>query len=68
MKANHLNALQRDLKPCPFCGGPAKLQPMPKTECWWKVQCDDFGCGGRNWSMQSPELAAQAWNRRHGEA
>lgn len=68
MRAERLGDLQRSLQPCPFCGGQAKLLPMPLAQHWWKVQCVDFHCGGRNWAMHSPELAAQAWNRRYGQA
>ncbi len=46
-----MNEPQRDLKPCPFCGGPASLSPMMlspkvKVSLWWKVRCDSFHCGG----------------------
>jgi len=64
MKAAVLNDLAASLKGCPFCGGPAKLGPMPGNKSWWTVQCVDWHCGGRNWAMDEPEKAVEAWNRR----
>lgn len=66
MNATALNTLQRTLLPCPHCGSKAKLAPMPRTEFWWRVQCESYHCGGTTWAMQSPESAAEAWNRRDG--
>ena len=64
MKAHELSELARSAKPCPFCGGRARLEPMPNASHWWRVRCTDFHCGGTTWAMQGPELAAAAWNRR----
>lgn len=62
------NALQRDLKPCPFCGGPATLMQMPRASFWWRVRCDSFQCGGTTWALMGADVAVEAWNRRDGEA
>lgn len=66
MTATELAALSATLKPCPFCAGPPKLEPLPGSRDWWKVQCKDHHCGGRNWGMETAEAAAAAWNRRSG--
>lgn len=63
MKRRKFN-LARFMKPCPFCEGSAKLEPMPNALHWWRVRCGDFHCGGTTWAMQGPELAVAAWNRR----
>ena len=66
--ANSVVPTQSDrshLKPCPYCDGPARLDPMPGTNyLWWRVRCRDFGCGGTTWAFQSKDGAIAAWNRR----
>jgi len=53
------------VKPCPFCGGPAKLEPMPDTNNnWWRVRCADYACGGTTYPRGDEESATAAWNRR----
>ncbi|CAM5188400.1 hypothetical protein CDEN61S_01665 [Castellaniella denitrificans] len=65
MKAASMNGLQSGLLACPHCGGAAKLAPMPGTNGnWWRVQCQDFHCGGTTWAFPDPDQAATAWNRR----
>lgn len=64
MKARELSTLQAGLLACPFCGGPAKLEPMRGTSHWWRVRCGDYDCGGTTWALQGPDTAAAAWNRR----
>lgn len=66
-KAQNLSALQAGLKPCPFCGGAAKLAPMPQASGWWQVRCRDFHCGGTTWAMQEGDAVSEAWNRRSDE-
>lgn len=64
MKAAQLNALDGCLRPCAFCGGVAKLAPMPGATSWWRVRCQDYHCGGTTWALDEPEKAVEAWNRR----
>lgn len=60
---------QTSIRPCPFCGGKAKLSPMPGAANWWRVQCQNFHCGGTTWAMPDPVQAVRAWNaRQDGEA
>ena len=64
MKARHLSELQRSLKPCAHCGGPATLKPMPNAPLWFQVRCNAFDCGATTWAQMGAEDAAFAWNRR----
>lgn len=64
MKAQHLNRLAAALRPCPYCGGPGKLAPMPNASSWWRVRCQNYDCGGTTWAIQGPDEAVAAWNRR----
>jgi len=57
-----------ELKPCPFCGGEAKINKMPYGDTY-KVTC--YGCGitiGFTYSHIHPktkEEAVTAWNTRN---
>jgi len=66
MKARELSELSRSLRPCPFCAGPSKLEPMPSARHWWRVRCEGYECGGTTWAAQDATTAVQAWNRRDG--
>lgn len=55
-----------DLKPCPFCGGEARIiaKPYEPKVC---VGCDDDTClgfSGLGWLYDSEKEATEAWNRR----
>lgn len=47
-----------ELKPCPFCGGKAKLMYAP--DVW--VECTSCGAQSRMCAM--PETALERWNVR----
>jgi len=64
MKARHLSELQRSLKPCAHCGGPATLRPMRNAPLWFQVRCNAYDCGMASWAMLGEDAATQAWNRR----
>jgi len=64
MKAVTRNQLQTSVLPCPFCAGKAKLEPMVRTNSWWRVRCGDYECGGTTWARLGPDVAVNAWNRR----
>ena len=46
------------LKPCPFCGGRAKLMYAP--DVW--IQCT--ACGSQSKLCAAPETAVERWNVR----
>lgn len=64
MKAAMLTGFQSGLRPCPFCSGRAKLEPMPNAGNWWRVRCQDYDCGGTTWALNGEAEAVAAWNRR----
>ena len=56
------------LKPCPFCGGEAKIKVMSyrtRTSKYFP-SCVDRHCLGRNTSKYypTPIMAVNEWNRR----
>jgi len=60
-----------NLKPCPFCGGDAKVRKSHENflvhpaDCWM-VQCADNDCGCGTSFESSEYKAVAAWNRRAG--
>ena len=54
-----------DLKPCPFCGGEARLVPLTEhDETWYRVHCRKCPADvGRHWWTNKLE-AVKALNRR----
>lgn len=59
------------LKPCPFCGGEAKLlkDEFGSTAGWWYAACSNLDCGIYVVAAvrPTPQEAAKLWNRRAGE-
>lgn len=58
-----------NIKPCPFCGGEAKLVDYGISGKYKVVQC--LECGART-RLFDPEIfrggnAVEAWNRRTGD-
>ena len=57
-----------DLKPCPFCGGKAVMISEPYTHNRFMVGCKDSNnvckCEPCTNLFDTPEKAAEAWNRR----
>lgn len=66
--------MSNELKPCPFCGGEAKLSGKYTIQGYsaWAVYCgktpSDFFCGAQVTSIESEEKVIEAWNRRAGDA
>ena len=65
----HSNKTDHELKPCPFCGGEAKLKQKwgkhehrrdPITYAWCK------SCKARSLPFIDEKDAVEAWNRRTG--
>lgn len=59
-----------ELKPCPFCGGEAKLYRMPTLDGFpYKVGCNEVTCPIHVFTvgMCTKEEAIEAWNRRVSE-
>ena len=59
------------LKPCPFCGGKAKLlkDEFGSTPDWWYAACRNLDCRvhAETTDRPTPQEAAEIWNRRAGE-
>ena len=53
-----------ELKPCPFCGGEAEIQFGACDYNVYQVVCTNDGCNAMNGWDDTPEQAAEAWNRR----
>lgn len=67
MKAQKLNGLQAQLKPCPMCGTTPRLREEFGSSGLYRVRCANYGCGMTiNSSSDVPALVAK-WNHREGE-
>ncbi len=51
-----------DLKPCPFCGGDARLTRTKDISQYWYVECS--ACYARLMAVHDAKWAAAAWNER----
>jgi len=51
-----------ELKPCPFCGGEAKLYET--YDGFWQVQCCGIGCGCGTMQYKEKRTPVRIWNRR----
>lgn len=51
-----------ELKPCPFCGGEAKLLIVPEKQSRWIVRCQK--CFANHGTFASDHDAVEFWNRR----
>ena len=60
--------MSEELLPCPFCGGPASVEPLAKGCRVYAVLCvgrHDGTCMARQWGAWTrKKLAIAAWNRR----
>ena len=56
--------MSTELKPCPFCGGKARLHEIASTYhvLWRYVMCDNCLTSNDNYSTEEEAIAA--WNRR----
>lgn len=56
-----------ELKPCPFCGGKAKLMHYKiKSDDWWYVACEacEVALDPLYFGEQDKEQAIERWNKR----
>ena len=55
-----------ELKPCPFCGGEAKVYEtnmgIDFCSSWWNVECND--CEAMMEGFGSEKIAIRVWNTR----
>lgn len=51
--------MSEEIKPCPFCGGAAKL--VMDTP-WWRVYCSVCGASSGGWLSEHNSVSE--WNRR----
>lgn len=49
------------LKPCPFCGGTAKIKDAAFKKVFW-AECT--GCGANTSACGNAEEAESVWNKR----
>ena len=73
-----LDEVSAKLKPCPFCGGPVKMERASDTRCeimgvrkWWGVVCrNTINVGGSCAIQQRPSASIKSalyrWNMRGG--
>ena len=56
---------ETELKPCPFCGGKARLITYDTCTCVYYVKCDSASCGIKpvTWIYTTGEEAVEAWNK-----
>ena len=68
MTKEQIKAYEEQLKPCPFCGGKARL--YIRLGLWW-VSCTtsreecEVDCHTRVCDL--PDMAVKIWNKRGGE-
>lgn len=59
--------MSKNIKPCPFCGGEARLTYSTDNHRQPYVTCDTPKCPGCNtyaWHYRTEAEAIEAWNRR----
>ena len=57
---------EQKLKPCPFCGGEAKI--CQEKGAYWEVACEDcYASVGVYNCYEDKGEAIEAWNKRVGE-
>lgn len=53
-----------ELKPCPFCGGGARIYQDPSHSTAWFCGCEDWDCFGNMMWDETKAGATEKWNRR----
>ena len=57
--------MSEQLKPCPFCGGPAEIWPRQILQESYHSECEDCGATGHSHVGCTVEEAIAAWNQRY---
>lgn len=60
--SSHKGCDGRQLEPCPFCGGEARLETYGGTSC--AVVCQACHSGTPTMRLEDGERAVELWNRR----
>ena len=53
-----------ELKPCPFCGGEAKIRDFSTPDLDPEIDVFCTNCGGQTFVYETVGEAIEAWNRR----
>lgn len=56
------------MKPCPFCGKPARLCGGNYDPEYWYVSCLNIECGATTFGAKTPDEAIEKWERRAYES
>lgn len=54
--------MSETLKPCPFCGGKARIYQSPNATALWRAACENCDAGPH--SYVGYKVTAERWNRR----
>jgi hypothetical protein len=63
-RGNEMMTDAPELKPCPFCGGGARIYQDPSHSTAWFCGCEDWDCFGNMMWDETKTGATDKWNRR----
>lgn len=53
-----------ELKPCPFCGGEARIRDFTMVDLEPEIDVFCINCGAQTFVYETKDDAIEAWNRR----